>query len=312
MLINRDSKPWALVALAIFVVCAVAYVPYHRSQVAGPSGGTWMGLIYGVIGTAFILLAMGLTPRKKWRTMRVGRVYWWLQAHVWFGLLSFPVILFHAGFRDGLWGGPMTWALMILFIVIEVSGIVGLVMQNVLPGKLLRDVQFETIFEQIDHVAGKLRDEAEAKVESITRRKVEAEYDVDAVPAGAAVSVSGGVATALPGTLSGTVATTLTPGATEVEGFYRQQVIPALLVKPVAGAATPAEFDRLRARTPLGIHEVINDLQSIVDERRQLERQRRVHTLLHGWLWIHVPLSAAMLVLIAVHAVVALRYSHPW
>jgi hypothetical protein len=57
---------------------------------------------------------------------------------------------------------------------------------------------------------------------------------------------------------------------------------------------------------------VINDLQSIVDERLELERQRRVRTLLNGWLWGHVPMSAAMLVLIVVHAVVALRDSHPW
>jgi len=57
---------------------------------------------------------------------------------------------------------------------------------------------------------------------------------------------------------------------------------------------------------------VINDLQSIVDERRQLERQRKTQYLLHGWLWVHVPLSMAMLVLILVHAVVALRYARPW
>jgi hypothetical protein len=53
-------------------------------------------------------------------------------------------------------------------------------------------------------------------------------------------------------------------------------------------------------------------IEAIVEERRQLSRQRRIHTVLHAWLWVHVPMSAAMLVLIAVHIVVALRYSHPW
>jgi hypothetical protein len=295
MLINSDSKPWALAALVIFVVCALTYIPYHNSQLAGPSGGTWPGLIYGVIGTAFIFLAMGLTPRKKWRTARVGRVYWWMQAHVWFGLLAFPVILFHAGFREGLWGGWLTWALMLLFIVIELSGIAGLVLQNVLPGKLLRDVQYETIFEQIDAVAGKLKEEAESRIDAVTRRKVEAEFDLDAVPAGTAVATAAE-----------------TPGAAEVLGFYRAQVAPALAAPRASDLASPAEFDRLRARTPLVIHDTINDLQSIVDERRQLERQRRIHYVLHGWLWIHIPLSAAMLVLIFVHAVVALQYRNPF
>ena len=302
MLLNRDSKPWLWVCLAIFAVCLATYIPYHRGALNGPSGGTWPGLIYGVIGTAMIFLAMALTPRKKFRTLRVGRVYWWLQAHVWFGLLSFPVILFHAGFRDGLWGGWITVTLMLLFIAIELSGILGLVLQNLLPGKMLRDVQFETIFEQIDHVIGGLRSEAMTKVESVTLRKVEGEFDLDAIPAGGT-----GVAMAV---ASATAATT--PGATEVEAFYKGEVIAALAPRYNANVATPAEFDKLRAQTPLTIHEVINDLQSIVDERRQLERQRKTQYLLHGWLWVHVPMSMAMLVLILVHAVVALRYARPW
>lgn len=301
MLLNRDSKPWLWVCLAIFVVCVATYIPYHYSTLNGPSGGTWPGLIYGVIGTLMIFLAMGLTPRKKFRTLRIGRTYWWLQAHVWFGLLSFPVILFHAGFRDGLWGGPITVTLMVLFILIELSGIVGLILQNVLPGKLLRDVQFETIFEQIDHVVGELRSEAQAKVESVTMRKVEDEFDLDAIPAGAGGRAAMAVMTAA-----------TTPGAAEVESFYKSQVVPALSKGFRSDVATPAEFDKLRASTPLTIHEVINDLQSIVDERRQLEKQRKTQYLLHGWLWIHVPMSMAMLVLILVHAFVALRYARPW
>lgn len=304
MLLNRDSKSWITLCFAIFAVCAVLYWPYHHAAIAGPSGGTWPGLIYGVIGTAFILLAMGLTPRKKYRTLRIGRVYWWMQAHVWFGLLAFPVICFHAGFRPGLWGAPMTWALMLLFITIELSGIVGLILQNVLPSKLLKDVQYETIFDQIDHVVAQLREEAATRVSAITKRKVEAEFDIDAVPAGA----TGGVATAI----TGFATATETPGATDVEHFYQQQVVAALADHPAPNMATPTDFDRLRARTPLIAHETINDLQSIVEERRQLARQRKLHIFLHAWLWIHVPMSAAMLILMIVHAVVALRYHHPW
>lgn len=296
MLINRDSKKWVFAAAAIFAVCLITYVPYHLAARTGPSGGTWPGLLYGVLGTAMILLAMGLTPRKKWRTMRIGRVYWWMQAHVWFGLLSFPVICFHAGFRDGLWGGSLTWALMVLFIVIELSGILGLVFQNLLPGKLLRDVQYETIFEQIDHVVEKLREEAEGKVATIRNRKVERAFEVDAMPAGGAATV--------------TAATT--PGAHQLLEFYAQRVVPALQPKMGARAATPFDFDRLRAATPLVVHDAINDLQSIVDERRQLERQRKLHYLLHVWLWFHVPASAAMLVLMVLHVFKALQYHHPW
>jgi len=295
MLIDRNSKSWIIVAVAIFIIATVAYVPYHLSQVNGPSGGTLMGLIYGIAGTLMIFLAMALTPRKKLRTLRIGRVHHWMQAHVWFGLLSFPIILYHAGFRENLWGGALTTSLMLLFLVIEISGIVGLMMQQIIPTKMLQDIPFETIYEEIDHVLESLRQEATEKVTALTDRKTEREFNLDAVPAGAA-SVA-----------------TMTPGSDVLSEFFQTQVLPFLAPRPgkisLRDAASSARaFDRLRTEVPVELQETANDLQSIVDERRQLIRQQRLHAFLHGWLLVHVPLSAAMLVLMVVHIVVALRY----
>ena len=59
---------------------------------------------------------------------------------------------------------------------------------------------------------------------------------------------------------------------------------------------------------PVAAHDVLHDLEEICEERRQLLIQRRLHLWLHGWLLIHVPLSFALLVLTAVHAVLSLRY----
>jgi hypothetical protein len=53
---------------------------------------------------------------------------------------------------------------------------------------------------------------------------------------------------------------------------------------------------------------VLDDLENICDEEQQLSRQIRIYRWLHGWLLVHVPLSIALLVLGAVHAVLALRY----
>jgi hypothetical protein len=52
----------------------------------------------------------------------------------------------------------------------------------------------------------------------------------------------------------------------------------------------------------------LQDLEGICEEKRQLDQQRRLHRLLHGWLLFHVPASYALLLLGTVHAVVALRY----
>jgi len=59
---------------------------------------------------------------------------------------------------------------------------------------------------------------------------------------------------------------------------------------------------------PVAAHDVLRDLEGICEERRQLLVQRRLHLWMHGWLLVHVPLSFALLVLTAVHAVLSLRY----
>ena len=69
-----------------------------------------------------------------------------------------------------------------------------------------------------------------------------------------------------------------------------------------------AYFNFLRPIMPVAAHSVLNDMESICEERRQLGVQVKLHHLLHGWLYIHVPLSMAFLVLTLVHAVVSLRY----
>jgi len=64
----------------------------------------------------------------------------------------------------------------------------------------------------------------------------------------------------------------------------------------------------LRTIMPVAAHDVLRDLEEICEERRQLIVQRRLHLWLHTWLLAHVPLSFALLVLTAVHAVLSLRY----
>jgi hypothetical protein len=52
----------------------------------------------------------------------------------------------------------------------------------------------------------------------------------------------------------------------------------------------------------------VDDLENICEEKRQLDQQSRLHRILHGWLLVHIPLSYALLLLGAVHAVMALKF----
>lgn len=67
-------------------------------------------------------------------------------------------------------------------------------------------------------------------------------------------------------------------------------------------------FAGLKTLLPAAAHGALSDLEEICDEARQLVRQEQLHRWLHGWLLVHIPLSLALIVLGAVHAVVALRY----
>jgi hypothetical protein len=96
--------------------------------------------------------------------------------------------------------------------------------------------------------------------------------------------------------------------------FYRQRMRP-FLEHPAAGRHPLADaeqaraaFSQLRTLVPPELDETVSDLENLCEEERQLTRQVRLHRWLHGWLLLHVPLSLALLLLGAVHAIVALRY----
>ena len=53
---------------------------------------------------------------------------------------------------------------------------------------------------------------------------------------------------------------------------------------------------------------MIARLEQACEHRRQYDLQAVLHDRLHAWLLVHVPLSAALGVLLAVHVPVALWY----
>ena len=78
---------------------------------------------------------------------------------------------------------------------------------------------------------------------------------------------------------------------------------------PLGDPATAAAlFDDLRSRLGPGAGGVLDALERLCDQGRQLDRQARLHVWLHNWLAVHLPLSVAMIVLMVIHAVAALDY----
>ena len=53
---------------------------------------------------------------------------------------------------------------------------------------------------------------------------------------------------------------------------------------------------------------VVDALEGLCERRRQLDQQARLHLWLHNWLWIHFPLSAALIVLLFWHVYASILY----
>lgn len=307
MLIDSTHRPWIIVTVVAFVLGIAFYIPYALFSTRGPHGGSTTGIIYGSLGSAMMLFAGLLGTRKKFPVWRVGRATTWMRGHLWLGLLSFPYILFHSGFSLGT--APLTRTLMVLFIIVVVSGIVGVVLQQYIPRLMTDRVPMETVYEQIDRVCGQLVDEAAtATSELCSALEGHLEFATQKRRAEAAAA----------GTMGGlTFASALeTDGrsAGSIRALFEDQIKPYLLQDGGRGnalsdkARTTAMFQEFRVLCPQDLWPRLNDLENICEEKRELDQQRRLHRILHGWLLFHIPTSYALLLLGAFHAVIALRY----
>src|SRR3989441_13106650 len=88
-----------------------------------------------------------LSVRKKFRIWRVGRAQTWMRGHLWLGLLSLPLILFHGAFR---FGGNLTTVLMVLLVLVIVSGGFGEGLPHLMPRMETHEGAAETNIHQID------------------------------------------------------------------------------------------------------------------------------------------------------------------
>jgi hypothetical protein len=297
MLIDRTHRSWAAGSGIALSAAAAGYVANVVVADRPWSGGSAIGLTYGIIGFAMMVFAGLLAGRKKVPIWRVGRAQTWMRGHLWLGVLSFPVILFHAGLT---FGGSLTAVTMWVFVIVVVSGIIGAALQHYLPKVMMSRLPMETIYEQIPRVRAQLL--------------VEADSIVSDACGGLAVVTDPAAERSLAGAskLQSAVRIDADDSAplrefylSEMRPFVEQPDRPHPLSQKLHGDQV---FARLRTLLPQAFHAPLTDLENICEEQRQLSRQQRMHMWLHGWLLTHIPLSFALLVLAIIHIVTALRY----
>lgn len=292
MLLGKTQPVRKRVLNIIFATLGVFFAGVAFA-VAGNVVGLWpwppppsspLGIACGVVGGFIVIFEMLILPRKWYRGKRLGRTRAWLAWHVWLGLICLPVIVIHAGFGFGGWLTTVTLA---LFLLVTVSGIWGLIMQQWLPQMLLEDVPGETVASQINRMGDYHADEADRLITSLVTVPPEAEY--------ATPIISG-------------------PLAAELVAFRDDVLLPYLTdgSRSRSPLATPTDaeqrFGRLREAVPEEARKTLDRLQELADLRRRWDFQSRINFWLHNWLLFHLPLSVAMSSLMILHAIRAMKF----
>lgn len=308
---------WCAVFVLAIIAASVWYYRAAASSPRWPGGGSGIGLVFGGVAGAIMLFEMALWFRKTtwFRTCRCfGSAQLWMKAHIWLGLLTVPLVVMHSGFRLG---GEFTMVLMGTFFVVIGSGVFGLVMQNVLPRRMLEELPQETIYSQIDEVARQFAADA-ARIVALTcgeadrgepvsemRREVREREHVVGAPRR--------VGTVVVRTPRGNVDF---PRGTKADALLRafdQDIRPFLESSgrksgPLSSRRQARDyFTVLRNLVSADAHPAVAAIEQLSDRCRDLPVQRRIHRLLHGWLAVHLPLSVALILLLIVHVVYAIR-----
>lgn len=176
MLIDRTHQTWAMISIVVLALATGLFVFVTMTSPTMPSGGTVIGLGYGIAGSAMMIFAGLLAARKQVPAWWLGSAQFWLRGHIWLGTLSFPLILFHSGFG---WGGLLENLLWIAFATVILSGFFGLVVQNFLPRMLTAQVSRETFPSQIPYLCNRMQFLSDKTVaEHVAKKcgKLEVEY----------------------------------------------------------------------------------------------------------------------------------------
>ena len=231
----------------------------------------------GWILSAGMFVQLLFHVRKKLPASPLGRAASWLKMHVYLGYLVVAVFLFHTSFS--LPETTLEWALWIMFVLVVVSGLVGLYLTSSIPGKLQQQHGEQITFEQIPTARLNLFREANALV-------------LDTVTPEGSSEVSDFYVNRL-------------------RGFFRR---PQNLRAHLRGSRRPleritSEIADLERRVNAPDRKTLSSIRKLVTSKYDLDHQYTVQGLLHSWLFVHIPATYSLIVLSILHVAVVYAYS---
>jgi hypothetical protein len=273
LLRTAESKRWRRAFWVLLWLLVGSYV-YYDFRTGFTHGGSRGGIVYGALGTLAILILLYFGVRKRSYRSTWGTLEGWLQCHLYLGLLSAVLILCHTGFR---FHDKVAVAAFAVLLAVVASGFWGAVVYTGVPRRLTEvegDLAPADMAEQLDQLGRTMARLAAGR--SAPFQKV----------------CTGLLAELVPERLAGWK---LLFGAGKRRG----------------DAASPwaAELSRV----PAAEQEELRQLLVLARQRRELHQrllaQQRYRNQLEVWLYLHLPLSFALVALVAAHLIAVFFFS---
>ncbi len=257
----------------VLVAAALLAYLFHTPEV-GPYGGTWLGYTLGTVGALIILWLLWFGIRKRQYRASAASLQGWLSAHVYLGTSLIVIATLHTGFEAGWNVHTLAYFLMLAVIF---SGFYGVYAYLRFP-RAMTDNMGE---DSLDAVILKIADtDNEARRIAL---ELPDEINRAVLEASRATRIGGGLFRQLSG---------------------RERRCPtdkAVEVIRETGKRLRDEQARLN-----------HELYSVMLRKQALVRRARTDIMLKGrlqvWLYIHVPLSVALLAALTAHIVSVFFY----
>lgn len=229
-------------------------------------------LVSGLILLILVLALALFNARKKLPGLPLLPARYWLHFHTHAGLVSSFLFFLHVSGR--LPSGWLETTLAILFTAVSISGIAGLALSRWLPSRLT--VYGENlIFERIPALRENVRRDVEDLVASSTQQS----------------------------------------GSSTIADFYQDKLQryfsrPRSLGSHIVGSRTPlhnllGEVDALNRYLNADERSVMDQITDRIHAKDNLDYQRATQGLLKVWLFIHIPLTYALIAFSLAHGLLA-------
>lgn len=270
--LRHKNYRWLKIALGISLVSLIVYMSIDVQP--RHNGGSWYGYTLGTIGAVLILWLTMLGVRKRAMTRGRWSLKAWTSAHVYLGLSLIVIGTLHAGFQFGWNVHTLAYALMMIVIF---SGIYGISAYATLPNDL-----------------------SDNRAEMTKGQMVDAVYKIDRQLQLAAQPLKSEEAD-------------LVLDSTGINSFK------AGLLRRLSGrypnCLNRRALNELRRRMATATGEEAETLETVVNllERKaaalgRIRRHMKIKALLEVWLFIHVPLTFALIAALAAHIISVFFY----